>query len=100
MIIELIREERMRNFPLDNYSSSADDYFHLHCSHVFANALKQEFTVLCQRSGFTTIVDRTDEEPDITTKFTRYQIPNIGLVNVIEDMEQGYRIERIGNLKQ
>jgi len=96
MIAELIRQERMANFPLESYSSWIQDYFHLHCSPVFASCLKHEMTELALRSGF--LVDKTLDEPEI--KFTKYHIPNVGLLNIVEDMEQGYRLEKIGNLKQ
>lgn len=94
-MIDLLRDEVWAAYPENR--KKYDNYFNLHCSPRVADHLKGEFMNLV--GSYTSIVvDRTDEEPDPNiSKFVRYYIPNLGMLNVVEDMLQGYRIEKVEN---
>lgn len=91
MIIELLTEETHRISP--RRRTLDGEYWKLHCSPSFAEALKKDFL----RSGFIINIDRGQNINFEDAQPTGYMIPMIGRIDVLEDMEQGYRIEKIEN---
>jgi hypothetical protein len=95
-MIDLLKDEIMSLYPENNRVHDA--YYHLHCSPRVADHLKGEFMNLIKGSYSSFVIDRTDEEPDPNASaFIRYSIPGVGMLNVLMDMLQGYRIEKIEN---
>ena len=83
-MIDLLRDEVNRNFP---ERRKTDEYFTLHCSPSFAAGVLREFESFRDSHFF--IADREDEPVHLSQFF----VPNLGHVNIIEDMLQGYRLE-------
>lgn len=91
MIIELIQEEIHQNFPKkDNFDLSVIDKYIIHCSPIFSKKLYECFL----EKGF--LISVNDYNVIEKPKFVKYQIPYIGILEVIDDLYQGYTIEKIG----
>lgn len=83
---ELIEDEILNAFPRQRIRIEHEEY-ELHCSPLFAKMLQMSFL---GRKGVIIIGEVPKE-----AKFTSYRLPNVGLIRVIEDREQGYEINRI-----
>lgn len=84
-MIDLIREEIFRNFT--DKLPAAEAYYNIHCSPAFASSLQKELESFRDSSSFVV---------DVESKPSEFFLPGIGHLNILKDMLQGYRIEKVG----
>lgn len=84
-IIDLLRDEILTLYPRKLTPEPANETYTLHCSKVFSEALKKSFLSV----GFI-----MEAGIPVEATITKYMLPHLGTINVITDMEQGYKIEK------
>jgi hypothetical protein len=89
----------MHNLYPKNYNPEIypSDVYEIHCSRIFAEAMYKDFVsrgfqIPAHLGTFAPVVD--EQGNILEPKFVSYQIPTFGILKVIIDMEQGYKIEK------
>lgn len=95
-MLDLLREEIFNNFGRKNLPYGNGNYI-LHCSEAFM----EKFKTALFSAGFVTIVaeDGKVRIPSIEEEFEmgieNLVTPELGKIQIIVDMEQGYKIEKV-----
>lgn len=78
----------MTKYPSSRQNFPSTMIYELHCSKAVSSLLREELS----SRGF--II--AGEGQVMLEQVNKFQIPTIGIINVFLDMEEGYRIERVG----
>lgn len=88
-MFDLLSREIRNNFNLRNFFSHEEKYL-IHCSMAFLDSFQREFSGMGWH-----IPTKEQLEKDLPITFTRFITPQLGEMEFVVDMEQGYKIEQI-----
>lgn len=88
-MIDLIRSEIHELFPPNNKESNFERKYTIHCSRVFSNS----FTMSILKAAHTIPVVTDNKSGE--ARFNNFVFPGIGTLELIVDMDQGYKIEKV-----
>lgn len=95
-IIDLLEKEVREHYPDSRRLHINESKYTLHCSLTFRDCFIYEF----MKAGFSipvTINGETLTEEEVSSGITTIHHPTIGILNIIIDMEQGYKIIKDGD---